>query len=492
MKKLKLFSKTFLFTISLMGAMILISHFLLSLLLPEFYLQEKEQKINNLTQDLIAEVQTLEKEAFITKMQDYAKENNLNITLELGEEFYNFQSFQTIEFDFEGSDSSDETNKNEIIIIPEKSFFNNPFDPLSIEANSLVDEVRTKDGIYRLRYTIVSRETFDTVFGQKAVVYISIDIQPIEEASSVVFKLLPYTIGISLLISAVASYFYAKALTNPIRDICQVTNQMRTLKTSACCKVENDDEIGELAGNINNLYQTLRTTIKSLEQEIKNVSQIEQQKLDFLRSASHELKTPLTRLNIMIENMMFNIGKYKDRDFYLNKCKDEVNQLSEMVQEILDTSNLQAVSLNSSTQEIELKELVLKVVEPYRLLAHSKGIKMVIELNHSFNVHVDVQSVSKALSNIISNAVNYTDAKKVIKIYIDSNTLIIENECTPLPEEDLKQIFKAFYRPDFSRDRNSGGNGLGLYIVSQILSINKLPYSFTPTETGMKFEIIFN
>lgn len=484
MKKLKLFSKTFLFTISLMGSMILISHFLISLLLPEFYIQEKEHKINNLTRNLISEIQMLEKEALITKIQNYARENNLNIILELGEESYDFQSFQILELDLP------EDYIEEDMLITFESFFSSG--SFGIEGDLVLKEIQTNDGIYRLRYTILSRESFYTIFNQQAVIYLSMDIQPIEEASGVVLKLLPYTIGISFLISFIASYLYAKALTNPIRDICQVTSEMRALHTSAQCKVESDDEIGELANNINSLYQTLGTTIKSLEQEIKHVSQIEQQKLDFLRSASHELKTPLTRLNIMVENMMFNIGKYKDRDFYLNKCQEEVNQLSQMVQEILDTSNLQAGNVNGSSQKIELKELVLNVVEPYRLLANSKGIIMDIELSQSFSVHVDAKSVSKALSNIISNAVNYTDAKKVIKIYVQSNTLIIENECTPLPDEDLKQIFKAFYRPDFSRDRNSGGNGLGLYIVSQILSINKLSYSFKPTETGMKFEIMFN
>ncbi len=108
---------------------------------------------------------------------------------------------------------------------------------------------------------------------------------------------------------------------------------MKQMQADAYCQVDSEDEIGELASNINRLYDTLGATILSLEQEIQNVSRAETQKLDFLRSASHELKTPLTRLSIMLENMRLGIGRYKDRELYLQKCEDEVRRLSQMVQD---------------------------------------------------------------------------------------------------------------------------------------------------------------
>ena len=81
-----------------------------------------------------------------------------------------------------------------------------------------------------------------------------------------------------------------------------------------------------------------------MEEEIKNVSESEKIKVDFLRSASHELKTPLMSMNIMIENMLYDIGKYKNHYIYLEKCKDIVSELSKMVQEILDTSKLNIIN----------------------------------------------------------------------------------------------------------------------------------------------------
>ena len=97
--------------------------------------------------------------------------------------------------------------------------------------------------------------------------------------------------------------------------------------------------------------------------------------MDFLRSASHELKTPLMSMYIMIENMLYDIGKYKNHYIYLEKCKDIVSELSKMVQEILDTSKLNIIN-NKNESVLDLGSLVQKNIEPYKLIAKSKKKKI--------------------------------------------------------------------------------------------------------------------
>lgn len=473
MKKLNLFFKTFLFTFSLMGAMILTVHVLISLWLPPFYVKEKESTLTQHQATLTSLVQSLDEQAFISTAKQYAHQSNLNLVLQVGKQVYDFQSFQIIPFDSTGEDT---------IVMPSEG--------------GLVADIEAlrefpHDGFYPSEQTLMLRTSIQTSFHQTATFYLSVDLQPVGEASGVVFKLLPYSIGASLLISLVASYFYARALTDPIRAICEQTHRMKQMQADAYCQVDSEDEIGELASNINRLYDTLGATILSLEQEIQNVSRAETQKLDFLRSASHELKTPLTRLSIMLENMRLGIGRYKDRELYLQKCEDEVRRLSQMVQDILDTSRLQIGYQADRMEAIELRDWVLEVLKPYLLLANSKGIEVDVSLETSSVIWLDVTAISKALSNIISNAVNYTESGRTIRIWTQGTTLTIENECTPLSEEELSQVFHAFYRPDFSRTRHSGGNGLGLYIVKELLTTHQIPYSFTATETGMKFELTF-
>ena len=317
------------------------------------------------------------------------------------------------------------------------------------------------------------------------------DLESFTETRDVILKILPYSIFISLLIALIASYIYARKITTPIKEICDVTKKMENLNKEAFCKVETEDEIGILAANVNSLYENLLNTIVSLEEEIKNVSESEKIKVDFLRSASHELKTPLMSMNIMIENMLYDIGKYKNHYIYLEKCKDIVSELSKMVQEILDTSKLNIIN-NKNESVLDLGSLVQKNIEPYKLIAKSKKINIKMNLKESFNIKVDEKLFTKAISNIISNAVNYTDEGKEIRIYIKDKKLIIENDCKPISEEHLEHIFEAFYRVDFDRNKSSGGNGLGLYIVQQILKMYNLDYSFKSILTGMSFEVDFN
>ena len=102
-------------------------------------------------------------------------------------------------------------------------------------------------------------------------------------------------------------------------------------------------------------------------------------------------------------------------------------------------------------------------------------------------------ALKKALSNILSNAVNYTETERHIKVKLEKSVLSIQNECVPLSPDELQHIFEPFYRPNRARDPANGGNGLGLYIVKTILDKQGLQYCFTSmkSKTGMEFVIYF-
>ena len=112
-------------------------------------------------------------------------------------------------------------------------------------------------------------------------------------------------------------------------------------------------------------------------------------------------------------------------------------------------------------------------------------------MDADIEIMTDQSLLKKALSNIISNAVFYTKEFKNVEIKGNQNYIVISNECTVIDEENLKHIFKPFYRLENSRSREYGGNGLGLYIVDSILSALDLEYSFVAnsTKTGMDFII---
>lgn len=229
-----------------------------------------------------------------------------------------------------------------------------------------------------------------------------------------------------------------------------------------------------------------------MEQEIKKVEAADIQKSNFLRAASHELKTPVTAVSAMLENMILGVGKYKDRDTYLAKCKALTDQLAQMIKEILDASRAEFAGEQEQTDFL-IADILETVMEPYQIIAKAKGIAFSIDESETYTVHLPRGMIEKAISNILANAVSYTKPDGVIHISHKGRQLIIENECTPIPPEHLAHIFEPFYRPDYGRDRAAGGNGLGLYLVSTILKSLDISYTFAPSENidGMSFQIFF-
>lgn len=482
MRKLKLFQKTYLFTMILIGIIIIISHTLLYILLPTFYINKKQQDLDNISNQLIDKLEASDEGNSTSIAKYFSNKYNVDIKLTIGGKSYSFEGIKQMDVYIDPKSPKEGT-----LIIP-KIKQNIDSEILNNSSNSLEE---AKNHFKIKESSIINIKKFNTSDGINGSVKIMMDLQSFKEARSIIFMILPYSIGISLLISLFASYIYVKIITNPIKEICEVTKEMKSLNKNAYCNINTGDEIELLSTNINSLYKTLWNTIYSLKQEIENVSKSEQTKVDFLRSASHELKTPLMSIHIMLENMMLNIGKYKNHDVYLPKCKDAVVDLSNMVQDILDISRLNNYNNHTEYKVINFKKLIDSMIEPYNIIAKSKHVNMIIDYSYSFNIKTDEKLLIKALSNIISNAVNYTSDGKNINIYFKENSFIIENECIPISDEHLEHIFDAFYRADFDRNKNTGGNGLGLYIVKQILSILNIEYSFDSTKIGMKFTMTF-
>ena len=479
MKKMKLFQKTYLFTVGLMAIIIIISHTLLYMLLPSFYTNKKQQDLDNISYQLTEQLQNNNSNKSDEIAKKFADMHNINILLSVNGKNKVYEGIKSCDI-YINPDALDEQS----LVIDNKTDF--------IEDNKKSNSTEVKNDFLKISdSSLLYTKKLKTKDNVDASIKVAMDLQYLQEARSVVFMILPYSIGISLIISLFASYIYTKKITKPIKQICDVTKEMQVLKEDAYCDINTGDEIELLATNINSLYKNLLDTIDSLKEEIENVSKSEKSKVDFLRSASHELKTPLMSIHIMLENMILNIGKYKNHDVYLPKCQEAVVNLSSMVQEILDTSRLNSLNSEKELKEVDLKLLIESIIEPYKIIAKSKKINMNIDYSNSLNINTDKSMLKKALSNIISNAVNYTDNGKNINIYFEKNSLIIENECKPIEQNHLYHIFEAFYRAEFDRNKNTGGNGLGLYIVQQILKTLNISHSFESVQNGMKFTINF-
>lgn len=306
-----------------------------------------------------------------------------------------------------------------------------------------------------------------------------------------IVKALPISLACCVVVSVICSLLFSKVFTVPIKSISATTERMSQLDNTVSCEVHTADEIGVLAGNINELYQNLLSTIENLQVEKKKVSESEKSKVDFLRAASHELKTPVTALNATLENMILGIGKYQDYDTYLPECKAMTERLGTMIRDILDTSKAGLSVENEAAVKFRISDFLTSLCEPYQLIAKANRINFELDVSNGFDVTLPRHLFSKAVSNVLSNAVSYTEKGGTISVYIDEHSIVVENECEQITPQNLCHLFEPFYRPDYSRNRDEGGNGLGLYIVDTILKAINIPYSFCPIEKpkGMRFII---
>ena len=210
--------------------------------------------------------------------------------------------------------------------------------------------------------------------------------QPGREAIRTTLALLPLTSAIVVLFSILFSWLYSKWLTQPVQNMLRVTEGMKNLDPDAYFQVDSQDEIGTLFLHLNQVYEQLWQTIHDLEKEKAHISEMEKIKVDFLRSASHELKTPLAGLRILLENMHLGVGKYTDHSAYLPEAIDTVDQLNGMVKEILNASRIQAEAERAVKDDLCIREEVSAAIKEYDILARSKHLH--IEVNVDGNPHL--------------------------------------------------------------------------------------------------------
>ena len=456
MKNLKLFPKTFLVSIGLFAALIILVHALVYTLMPQFYLQQKEREAADNLTALVAELRGKSTEEMRRLSQEFAQMKNVNITLTIDGRDQYFQGFQSINIVTDSGKSVDTS-------------------VVKIADGQTVDP----------RSVILQQGSVANSQGQTIAVKLLADVAPVTQAKLATLRVLPYTMLGSLLVALLFSYIYSRFVTRPIRQMAAVTTTMQQLEKGAHYPVNSRDEIGVLGQNINELYKNLWQTIRSLEHENKRITQLEKEKIAFLRAASHELKTPLAALRIMLENMQLNIGEYKNRDQYLAESVAQVDRLAAMVNDVLRSGSLAEQALRQE-KRLRIDKLITEVVDDHRLLAKTRGMTFAVNTEPT-TIRANRDMMRHVISNLVSNAVRHGDAGSVIKITCNQHELAIENACKPLTKQQLQHVFDPFYRADTQAKQSPNNSGIGLYIVKILLDAKGLEYEFAPHGQGMRF-----
>ena len=193
---------------------------------------------------------------------------------------------------------------------------------------------------------------------------------------------------------------------------------------------------------------------------------MKQVNFEFLRGASHELKTPLTSLKIVLENMQFKVGKYKDRDFYLEKCGEMVDELDAGIRELLLMSKMDSFE---KSEWIKISEVVEEVLKRNQIMIAEKNLQMRIEVGEQ-RIWLNRTALSIVLANLIGNAVKYAEEGGKISVQMRDETL------------EIKNSYKA-------GANEQSGSGLGLYIVKNLLKRYGLKYEICNQNKSFSFRI---
>ena len=327
---------------------------------------------------------------------------------------------------------------------------------------------------------------------------ITMSARAVNQLTETFWRLLPI-VGIAVLtISLIASYFVTRLLTKPILEISDISKRLTTLDMTWRCDTSRTDEVGTLALNLNTMAARLDGTLKELSAANKKLqADIEQERrqeklrVDFFRAVSHELKTPITVLKGELEGMIYQVGEYKDRDTHLRQSLRTVNDMELLVKEILSASRMAGSDFSLTLSDVDLSQLVRECCRKWQGAAEDREQRFQAEIEDGRTCQGDMALLQKAVSNIIGNAVAHSPSRAEISVTLAGNTLQVRNRGVSIDSADLEKMFEPFYRVDRSHNRNTGGSGLGLYIVKTILERHGFSFRMNSTDDEVCFTAIF-
>ena len=334
--------------------------------------------------------------------------------------------------------------------------------------------------------SVMATKEYDIQFsGDSAhyTLYVTGSLQAVNQAVDALHNILPWLTVVILVISAGSAWFCSCFIARPVEQLSVSAQQLSQLNFNWRCSEKRKDELGVLAHSLNTLAQRLQTTLQELrsanqklQADSEQERELEHKRLAFFSAVSHELKTPITIVKGQLEGMQAGIGVYQDRDKYLARSLQVMQKMEQLVQEILIVTRMESDSFILQRKSVLLTELILQLTEDYGEFAQQRQQRLEVQLEPNILYSGDEGLLKKAFSNLLSNAVRHSPMHSVITVSLrqieNDVQLQIENTGIKIPDDDLPRLFEAFYRVDSSRNSNTGGSGLGLYLVKMIAELH--------------------
>ena len=270
------------------------------------------------------------------------------------------------------------------------------------------------------------------------------------------------TLAIFLLacgIIIIISLFTTNLITKPIKKLTDVAIKISNGDLSQRANIRGKGEVAELA--------------QTFDMMCGRIQNMDQQRSEFVSDASHELKTPLASMKILVESMLYqdNVPEEVYKEF-LGDINGEIDRMNSLITDLLLLSKMDSDIVTINLEKVRISSIVNKCVNALEPIARERNIRVRTDLSDDFELECDPLKLRQAINNLIENAIKYTgDGGHVFvttKHHGGEGAVRIEDNGVGMSPEHLEHIFERFYRVDKARSRETGGTGLGLHIVRRI------------------------
>jgi signal transduction histidine kinase len=270
------------------------------------------------------------------------------------------------------------------------------------------------------------------------------------------------------LIATTFGIFVAASVTDGLRQLAKAANQLADGNLQARTPVTGRDEVAQVSIAFNEMADQLEKAAQEREE-------METLRRDLIAWTSHDLRTPLTSIRVMIEALHDGLVTDEEtRQRYYQTIRADIVALNGIINDLFELSQLEAGGPPLQLENHSLRDLISDTLESFRPLAEKKHITIEGEVDETLDpVWMNASKVGRVLSNLISNALQYTPEGGRVYVRAARNGMgvevVVKDTGPGFEEEDIPRIFEKFYRGEQARSRATGGAGLGLAIARGIV-----------------------
>lgn len=301
-------------------------------------------------------------------------------------------------------------------------------------------------------------------------------------------KNLLVTFSLAILVAVVASYFLSRYMVRRIQKIREAAHRVTEGDFEVQLDPGRQDEIGELSADFN-----LMT--KSLKESNDEIKRQEERRRAFMADAAHEMRTPLTTINGLLEGLEYDAIPEDSKEESIRLMQRETKRLIRLVNDNLDYERIRTNKIKLNCQMVNLKQAVVRVVEQLNKKAAKEDDQLIVEMDSDVVVYADPDRLIQVLFNIVQNGIQFTQNGQITiraQNASDGTNIQISDNGIGMTDDQIKNIWERYYKADASRIQTKGESGLGMAIVHELVQIHggKIEVSSAPGR-GTTFKLHF-